>query len=98
MRPEKIHVHSGGRTEPADQNVVPATLRSAVFAGVSFQYFFQTSEGREMTAFDRNSSGGAVAKPGDAVRLAWAPEHTFVIPVGDAAAQAPPQPHVRGEE
>jgi hypothetical protein len=65
---------------------------------VSFQYFFQTSEGKEMTAFDRNSTGGAVAKPGDAVRLAWAPQHTFVIPAGDPEAAVLPNPHVRGEE
>ena len=89
VRPEKIHVLPVGTEPSATQNVVPATLRSAVFAGVSFQYFFQTSEGREMTAFDRNSTGGAVAKPGDAVRLAWAPQHTFVIP-----ASVEPKPHV----
>ena len=98
VRPEKIQVIPVGAEPSANQNVVPATLRSAVFAGVSFQYFFQTSEGREMTAFDRNSTGGAVAKPGDAVRLAWAPQHTFVIPAGDSAARVIPTPHVRGEE
>ncbi len=97
VRPEKIHVIPVGQEPGSNHNVVPATLRSAVFAGVSFQYFFQTSEGREMTAFDRNSTGGAVAKPGDAVRLAWAPHHTFVIPAGDPAAHVPSQPHVRGE-
>jgi spermidine/putrescine transport system ATP-binding protein len=89
VRPEKIQVIPVGAEPPPTQNVVPATLRSAVFAGVSFQYFFQTSEGREMTAFDRNSTGGAVAKPGDAVRLAWAPQHTFVIPIGESAQSAP---------
>jgi spermidine/putrescine transport system ATP-binding protein len=98
VRPEKIHVIPVGEEPSGTQNVVPATLRSAVFAGVSFQYFFQTSEGKEMTAFDRNSTGGAVAKPGDAVRLAWAPQHTFVIPVGDSAATVLPKPHARGEE
>jgi spermidine/putrescine transport system ATP-binding protein len=94
VRPEKIQVFTVGTEPPATQNVVPATLRSAVFAGVSFQYFLQTSEGREMTAFDRNSTGGAVAKPGDAVRLAWAPQHTFVIPVGEPVASVQPKPHV----
>jgi len=98
VRPEKIHVIPVGSEASSTHNVVPATLRSAVFAGVSFQYFFQTSEGKEMTAFDRNSTGGAVAKPGDAVRLAWAPQHTFVIPAGDPADPVLPQPHVRGEE
>jgi spermidine/putrescine transport system ATP-binding protein len=94
VRPEKIHVLAAGAQPSHGQNVVGATLRSAVFAGVSFQYFFQTQEGREMSAFDRNASGGAVAKPGEAVRLAWAPEHTFVIPVNRPEAE----PHVQGEE
>jgi spermidine/putrescine transport system ATP-binding protein len=98
VRPEKIHVIPVGSEPSSTHNVVPATLRSAVFAGVSFQYFFQTIEGKEMTAFDRNSTGGAVAKPGDAVRLAWAPQHTFVIPAGDSAAPVLAKPHVRGEE
>lgn len=85
VRPEKIQILPGGSGATANQNTVAATLRSAVFAGVSFQYFFQTKEGREMSAFDRNGSGAAVARPGDAVRLAWAPEHTFVIPFEDEA-------------
>jgi len=90
VRPEKIHVLPIGVEPGAEQNVVAATLRSAVFAGVSFQYFFETPEGREMTAFDRNATGGAIARPGEAVRLAWAPEHTFVIPAEGAAE--PQQP------
>ena len=98
VRPEKINVLAAG-DEPGDQNVLAATLRSAVFAGVSFQYFFQTKEGREMSAFDRNASGVAVARPGEAVRLAWAPEHTFAIPVEEAARPQPTVDHnARGEE
>jgi spermidine/putrescine transport system ATP-binding protein len=88
VRPEKLGIlpAGGGATT---QNVVAATLRTAVFAGVSYQYFFQTQEGREMSAFDRNASGGAVARPGEAVRLAWEPEHTFVIAVGESAESQP---------
>jgi spermidine/putrescine transport system ATP-binding protein len=84
VRPEKIEIFPGGAAPAAGRNTVGATLRTAVFAGVSFQYFFDTKEGREMSAFDRNASGAAVARPGEAVRLAWAPEHTFVIPVEDS--------------
>jgi spermidine/putrescine transport system ATP-binding protein len=86
VRPEKIEILAAGEGPTGTQNVVAATLRTAVFAGVSFQYFFQTQEGREMSAFDRNATGGAVARPGEAVRLAWAPEHTFVIPVEQSSA------------
>jgi hypothetical protein len=88
VRPEKLGILPAGGGAMT-QNVVAATLRTAVFAGVSYQYFFQTQEGREMSAFDRNASGGAVARPGEAVRLAWEPEHTFVIPVGDTAESRP---------
>ncbi len=89
VRPEKIQIVPAGGALAAALNAVAGTLRSAVFAGVSFQYFFQTHEGREMSAFDRNGSGNAVAQPGEAVRLAWAPEHTFVIPVDDEADVRP---------
>jgi spermidine/putrescine transport system ATP-binding protein len=95
VRPEKIHVLTAGIELSPTQNVVAGSLRSAVFAGVSFQYFFQTQEGREMSAFDRNASGGAVARPGEAVRLAWEPEHTFVIPLDLPAAEQ--QVQARGE-
>jgi len=52
-----------------------------------------------MTAFDRNASGVAVARPGESVRLAWGPEHTFAIPVEEAAGLQPAVDHiVRGDE
>jgi hypothetical protein len=86
VRPEKIQIIPAATEAAGSDNTVAATLRTAVFAGVSFQYFFETREGREMSAFDRNGSGAAVARPGEAVRLAWAPEHTFVIPFEDADA------------
>jgi hypothetical protein len=47
-----------------------------------------------MSAFDRNAGGGPVAQAGESVRLAWRPEHTFVIPVTGVVA---PTPSVREE-
>jgi spermidine/putrescine transport system ATP-binding protein len=81
VRPEKIDIHSETDAPGPSQNVVRATLRSAVFVGLSYQYFFETPGGREMSAFDRNTGGGAAARPGQEVRLAWKPEHTFVMPL-----------------
>ena len=81
VRPEKIHIHHAGAAVEASWNAIAATLKSAVFTGVSYQYFFETPDGRELSAFDRNAGRGAIAKPGEAVRLAWWPEHTFVIPM-----------------
>jgi len=61
--------------------------------GVSYQYFFETGGGRQLSAFDRNAGRGAVASPGDSVRLVWQPEHTFVIPVEDANPAPPAAEH-----
>jgi spermidine/putrescine transport system ATP-binding protein len=86
VRPEKLTVHPRGQVLDGGVNTMDATLTSAVFVGVSYQYFFATKEGRELSAFDRNA-GGAVASPGESVSLAWRPEHTFVIRDGTGEAQ-----------
>ncbi len=91
VRPEKIDIHTVPDAVSDAYNVIPATLRSEVFVGVSYQYFFQTEGGRQVSAFDRNAGRGAVARPGDHVRLAWRPEHTFVIRAGADAATAAEQ-------
>lgn len=79
VRPEKISVNPRDAHIDPGQNVVEATLKSSVFVGVSYQYFFETRQGRQLSAFDRNAGSGPVASPGEPVCLAWRPEHTFVI-------------------
>ncbi len=96
VRPEKLTVHPRGQALEAGLNTMDATLTSAVFVGVSYQYFFATKEGRELSAFDRNA-GGAVARPGEAVSLAWRPEHTFVIRAGTGEAQPAVEEPLVGE-
>ena len=85
VRPEKIDICPPGLAPEPGANHVAGTLTSAVFVGVSYQYFFETSGGRELCAFERNGGKGAVARMGDAVRLAWRPEHTFVISMEGSA-------------
>jgi spermidine/putrescine transport system ATP-binding protein len=97
VRPEKLHVFANGSDVPGDHNSISATLRNAVFVGVSYQYFFDATGGRQLSAFDRNSGGGAIAAPGARVRLAWRPEHTFVIPA-DATTQPTSGNHQTGQE
>ncbi len=97
VRPEKLHVFANGSDVPGDHNSIIATLRNAVFVGVSYQYFFDASGGRQLSAFDRNSGGGAIAAPGARVRLAWRPDHTFVIPA-DATTQPTSGNHQTGQE
>ena len=85
VRPEKIDICPPGVAPEPAANHVAGTLSSAVFVGVSYQYFFETSGGRELCAFERNGGKGAIARMGDAVRLAWRPEHTFVISMEGSA-------------
>jgi spermidine/putrescine transport system ATP-binding protein len=96
VRPEKINVHPQDATLDSAENVMKATLTSAVFTGVSYQYFFSTPDGQKLSAFDRNAGGGAIAGVGDSVCLTWRPEHTFVMPAG-SAADAPAEPPPVGE-
>jgi spermidine/putrescine transport system ATP-binding protein len=96
VRPEKLTVHPRGEVLEASLNTMDAKLTSAVFVGVSYQYFFATKEGRELSAFDRNA-GGAVASPGESVSLAWRPEHTFVIRAGTGEAQPAVEEPLVGE-
>jgi spermidine/putrescine transport system ATP-binding protein len=84
MRPEKIKVGSEAVPPEPGWNSVRATLTAAVFVGVSYQYFFDCVGGCSMTSFASNSGSGPVASPGQAVRLDWLPEHTFVMPVAPA--------------
>jgi spermidine/putrescine transport system ATP-binding protein len=98
VRPEKLHIRSDGADAQADDNTIPATLRNAVFVGVSYQYFFDAGGGRQVSVFDRNAGRGAIATPGDRVRLAWRPEHTFVIPVEGAARPKPDAADGSGED
>lgn len=97
IRPEKIEVVVAGDAPPAGHNVMSAVLRSAVFTGVSYQYFFETAGGRQVSAFDRNTGRGAAASPGEHVRLAWRPEHTFIVPAETDTVPATAQPSQEGE-
>ena len=97
VRPEKIEVVVGGDAPPAGHNVMSAVLRSAVFTGVSYQYFFETAAGRQVSAFDRNTGRGAAASPGEHVRLAWRPEHTFIVPAETDTVPAIAQPSQEGD-
>src|SRR5438270_7549975 len=97
VRPEKITVHPRAQPVEPGVNRLEATLTSAVFVGVSYQYFFATKEGGGLSAFDRNAGGGPVAAQGEAVSLAWRPEHTFVIPVGTGEAQPAAEAPLVGE-
>jgi spermidine/putrescine transport system ATP-binding protein len=80
VRPEKIRLFRD-REGTAGDNAIQATVRDATFVGVSNVYTVVTRDGHTMTVYAQNlgTSGDRPPGPGEAVTLAWHPEHTFVV-------------------
>ncbi len=78
VRPEKFHIL--GETEVAgpEWNVIEGTVGEAVYLGVSHQYAVESKSGQSLTVYVQNL-GNRMLRQGELVRLAWYPEHTFVI-------------------
>jgi spermidine/putrescine transport system ATP-binding protein len=51
----------------------------ATYVGVSHQYSVDGPDGHTFTVYSQNLGADASVRPGDAVRLLWRPEHTFVV-------------------
>jgi spermidine/putrescine transport system ATP-binding protein len=80
VRPEKIRIGSPGGGLDGD-NTIEGTIRDATFVGVSNVYTVETKDGHIVTVYAQNlgTSGDRPPGPGEAVTLAWHPEHTFVV-------------------
>jgi spermidine/putrescine transport system ATP-binding protein len=85
VRPEKLRVLPDGADVGPAMNTVQGKVLDASYVGVSTQYLVETADGRRMTVYSQNletsGSSGAIAD-GEAVRLSWQPQHTFVIEPG----------------
>jgi spermidine/putrescine transport system ATP-binding protein len=90
IRPEKIRLIGAEAEAPTGANVLPGTVRDASYLGVSTQYIVETRHGARVTVYEQNSERtvhGSLHKPGESVRLAWSPDHTFAVRAGEAPAQ-----------
>jgi spermidine/putrescine transport system ATP-binding protein len=75
VRPEKVRL--GGE----EANAIAGTMQEIAYVGASSQYLVATPAG-VMTVYVQNAQPGQrPAAAGDAVRLAWSPEATFVVDV-----------------
>jgi len=86
VRPEKLHVHpiaEGDATDAdGEANAIEGTVLDASYIGVSTQYLVETADGHKLTVYAQNletSGASEVLGDGQRVRLAWKPQHTFVI-------------------
>lgn len=91
IRPEKLRVGGKDAAAEAGMNALDGIVLDASYIGVHTQYLVETADGHKITVYAQNleTSGASEALgDGEAVRLSWKPQHTFVIdrPAGDASA------------
>jgi spermidine/putrescine transport system ATP-binding protein len=82
VRPEKIRLHKAGTDLPAGSNELEGTVVDASYLGVSTSYVIEGRSGGRLTVYEQNverTVHGSLHRPGDTVRLSWAPDHTFVV-------------------
>ncbi|MDE1895988.1 MAG: ABC transporter ATP-binding protein [Rhodospirillales bacterium] len=86
VRPEKFLVLAAGESEEPGWNVIEAVAGVSVYLGVSRQYMMESKTGRPLSVYAQNSGRAGELAPGETVRLAWNPAHTFAV----AASQIQP--------
>ncbi|HSW42250.1 MAG TPA: ABC transporter ATP-binding protein [Patescibacteria group bacterium] len=82
VRPEKIRMYGLDREPSTGLNVLAGTVRDASYLGVSTQYVVETRRGGRLTVYEQNverTLHGSLYRPGDDVRLAWSPDHSFAV-------------------
>jgi spermidine/putrescine transport system ATP-binding protein len=92
VRPEKIRLHEAEAEAPAGHNQMSGVVRDASYLGVSTQYLVDARGGAQIMVYEQNVERATKAElwaPGEAVRLTWSPDHTFVVADDGAAVRAP---------
>ena len=89
VRPEKVRLAPATEDAPTSLNTLLATVRDVSYMGVGRSYVVETADGTKLTVHEQNvapTSSTELPVPGQAIRLSWSPDHTFVVPVDDAQA------------
>ncbi len=82
VRPEKIRLHADGSAIPDEMNRIHGEVVDASYLGASTSYIVKAPNGQPITVFEQNLSRtahGSLHRPGQQVRLAWSPDHTFAV-------------------
>ena len=78
VRPEKLRLLAASEPLADADNHLDTRVQVATYLGVSHQYTLEGPGGSRLTAYVQNVHGDAPG-PGAAVRVAWRPEHSFVV-------------------
>ncbi len=79
VRPEKIALHGRHPGEDAARNVLPATVREAIFVGETHRYLLETEQGAQVIVKQQHRFGETDHAPGERVLLSWAVADTLLI-------------------
>lgn len=81
VRPEKIRMLAEGDNAPAGMTVEPGRVEEVVYVGMSTRYIVRLDRGEQLVAVRQNMDalGDAEKFEGRPVRLAWTPDHTYVL-------------------
>jgi len=93
VRPEKIRLSRADADAPNNANHLQGTVVDASYLGVSTSYLIEARTGARLTVYEQNverTVHGSLYRPGDAVRLSWSPDHTFVVAADPVPAEAAP--------
>jgi spermidine/putrescine transport system ATP-binding protein len=79
VRPEKVSILAPNAPAAAEWNVIEGIVEVATYMGVSHQYNVRGNAGQALSVYVQNLGLGENFRAGDAVRLAWHRDHSFVI-------------------
>ncbi len=79
VRPEKLRLVADSEPVGEASNVMTGRVVLASYLGVSHQYTLEGPEGASVTVYVQNIGSAPAPTLGGTVRLAWLPEHTFVV-------------------
>jgi putative spermidine/putrescine transport system ATP-binding protein len=81
VRPEKIRMLAEGEQAPSGMTVESGHVEEVIYLGVSTRYLVRLDRGEQLVAVRQNMDalGDARKFEGRPVRLAWTPDHTYVL-------------------
>jgi putative spermidine/putrescine transport system ATP-binding protein len=84
VRPEKILMLAEGEPEPTGMTVEPGTVEQVIYVGMTTRYVIHLNRGEQLVAIRQNMDAVGDSKKfeGRPVRLAWTPDHTYVLDKG----------------
>jgi putative spermidine/putrescine transport system ATP-binding protein len=84
VRPEKIRMLSEGEPAPPGMTIESGRVDEVIYVGMSTRYVVHLDRGEQLVAVRQNMDplGDAQKFEGRPVRLAWTPDHTYVLDKG----------------